>query len=144
MIEVLLSSAVLFMLAVTVMAMCLHLSKDLQKAKDEALLDTEARAFFSYIEEEIQQSGGYTVVNDSLHFYDKNGNLLIYDRWGSKLRRRVNYEGYVVLLNYVQSAVFKVSNQGCRVDLLLAYGDAEWRGSLFIAGRAELPAAAVL
>ncbi|WP_027417839.1 ComGF family competence protein [Aneurinibacillus terranovensis] len=134
-IEVLVSSMVVMMITVCLLAFYMQSSRHIQNVKDTSILDAEARAFFAYIEGEMHGGHGFLPLSDRLQFYDKYNNLIFYEVRDKKIRRRVNFTGYVVLLTYVRSAAFESAGNGCWFHLVLERNHVYWRGSFFIAGR---------
>jgi competence protein ComGF len=65
----------------------------------------EWEVFLSQLKKEARVSSQITVSGDKLHL-QKNGETILYEKYGSNLRRRVNYTGHETLLQNVESVRF--------------------------------------
>lgn len=71
----------------------------------------EWEVFLSQIKKETRLSNPITVLGDKL-LLQKNGETILYEKYGSNLRRRVNYTGHETLLQNVASVRFVKANGG--------------------------------
>ncbi|WP_404329261.1 competence type IV pilus minor pilin ComGF [Mesobacillus maritimus] len=65
----------------------------------------EWEVFLSQVKKETRLSSQVTVLGDKL-LLQKNGDTILYEKYGSNLRRRVNYTGHETLLQNVASVRF--------------------------------------
>lgn len=81
----------------------------------------EWEVFISQIKKEIRMSQKVTISNQRL-LLEKDGAVIIYERYGSNLRRRVDYKGHEIILQHVQSFQFEVLLNGVSVKVTDTYG----------------------
>jgi competence protein ComGF len=65
----------------------------------------EWEVFVNQLKEEVRQSDEILVFSNKL-IVRKNGDDVIYERYGTNLRRRVNFAGHEVVLQNMKSATF--------------------------------------
>ncbi|MGM0900059.1 MAG: competence type IV pilus minor pilin ComGF [Bacillota bacterium] len=65
----------------------------------------EWEVFLSQVKKETRLSSQVTVLGDKL-LLQKNGDTILYEKYGANLRRRVNYTGHETLLQNVASVRF--------------------------------------
>jgi hypothetical protein len=102
-----------------------------------AVLEAEVRAFIVYAEEEIRRCDRFEKWSDKVVFIDRNGVEITYQKIGDRVSRRVNGEGYIIILQYVDALTFEVKPEGCQFHIRLKNGTARWEGSVFIGKRVE-------
>jgi competence protein ComGF len=81
----------------------------------------EWEVFVSQIKKEIRMSNKVTVLNQSL-VLEKSGQMIIYERYGSNLRRRVDNKGHEILLQKVSTYRFEKLLNGLRISLTDEFG----------------------
>ncbi|MDF2904544.1 MAG: competence protein comGF [Bacillus sp. (in: firmicutes)] len=81
----------------------------------------EWEVFTSQIKKEIRMSTNITVLNQTL-LLQKDGQTIIYEKYGTNLRRRVDYKGHEILLQNVGTFQFEKIGNGIRVKLVDKYG----------------------
>jgi competence protein ComGF len=92
-----------FPLAIQTVASHKHLEQRTQRLEWEV--------FLSQLKKETRLSSQITVLGDKL-LLQKNGDTILYEKYGSNLRRRVNYTGHETLLQNVASVRFTKSSSG--------------------------------
>ncbi|WCK56866.1 ComGF family competence protein [Aneurinibacillus sp. Ricciae_BoGa-3] len=134
-VEVLVSSMITALLAILLLTSYIQTVKYTQRVKDVALLEAEGRAFFSYIEGEIHKGHGFGHTSSKMYFWDYANNMITYEIWGSKIRRQLGSEGFVVMLTFVRSVTFDTNKNGASVLVTLERNHVQWQGSIFLASR---------
>jgi competence protein ComGF len=81
----------------------------------------EWEVFTSQIKKEIRMSTSITVLNQTL-LLQKDGQTIFYEKYGTNLRRRVDYKGHEILLQNVGTFQFEKIGNGIRVKLVDKYG----------------------
>jgi competence protein ComGF len=71
----------------------------------------EWEVFLSQVKKETRLSSQVTVLGDKL-LLQKNGETILYEKYGSNLRRRVNYTGHETLLQNIASVQFIKASGG--------------------------------
>lgn len=71
----------------------------------------EWEVFLSQVKKETRLSSQVTILGDKL-LLQKNGDTILYEKYGSNLRRRVNYTGHETLLQNVASVRFIKASGG--------------------------------
>lgn len=71
----------------------------------------EWEVFLSQMKKETRLSNPVTVLGDKL-LLQKNGDTILYEKYGSNIRRRVNYTGHETLLQNVASVRFEKATGG--------------------------------
>jgi hypothetical protein len=123
------------LLTILILTSYIETVKYTQRVKDLALLDAEGRAFFSYMEGEIHIGHGFGHTASKMYFWDDANNLITYEIWGSKIRRQMGSEGFVIMLTLVRSVIFDTDANGARVYVTLERNHVQWQGSIFLASR---------
>jgi competence protein ComGF len=97
-----------FPLAIQTVASHKHLEQRTQRLEWEV--------FLSQLKKETRLSSQITVLGDKL-LLQKNGDTILYEKYGSNLRRRVNYTGHETLLQNVASVRFTKSSGGFTIHV---------------------------
>jgi competence protein ComGF len=115
MIEMLLSlaclSIVAFLLAPTIAVME---SSKLQASRQ--LQEMEWNLFLSQTKDELQASSSVQILSGKL-FLKVGTNTVMYEKFGSNIRRRVNVTGHEVLLQNITSVAFKKDGQHVTIQV---------------------------
>lgn len=81
----------------------------------------EWEVFVSQIKKEIRMSSKITVTNQTIAL-ERDGQIIIYERYGSNLRKRVDNKGHEILLQQVDVFQFDKLLNGVRIRLTDRYG----------------------
>ncbi len=81
----------------------------------------EWEVFISQIKKEVRMSTSVTVLNQTI-LLQKDGETIIYEKYGTNLRRRVDYKGHEILLQNIGSFQFEKLRNAVRVNLMDKYG----------------------
>ncbi len=81
----------------------------------------EWEVFISQIKKEIRMSQKVTINNQSL-LLEKDGSIIIYEKYGTNLRRRVDYKGHEIILQQVRAFQFQRLLNGVLVQVTDTYG----------------------
>ncbi len=81
----------------------------------------EWEVFVSQIKKEIRMSSKITVTNQTI-MLERDGQIIIYERYGSNLRKRVDNKGHEILLQQVDVFQFEKLLNGVRIRLTDRYG----------------------
>jgi competence protein ComGF len=76
----------------------------------------EWEVFLSQVKKETRLSSQVTVLGDKL-LLQKNGETILYEKYGTNLRRRVNYTGHETLLQNVASVRFIKASGGFTIHI---------------------------
>lgn len=82
----------------------------------------EWEVFISQIKKEVRMSQRVTVNNQKIQL-DKDGQIIIYEKYGSNLRRRVDGKGHEVLFQQVDFFRFERIPNGILVEMIDSYGN---------------------
>lgn len=88
---------------------------------EKRIQQLEWEIFISQIKKEIRMSQKVTITNQILQL-EKDGEMIIYERYGSNLRRRVNNKGHEIVLQQVQAFSFERLLNGVLVNVTDIYG----------------------
>jgi len=86
------------------------------KYLDQRTQRLEWEVFLSQMKKETRLSSQVTVLGDKL-LLQKNGDTILYEKYGSNLRRRVNYTGHEILLQNVASVRFIKTTGGFTIHV---------------------------
>lgn len=96
------------------------LDNDQQDARTKSM---EWHVFVNQLKKELRLSEGLAVTNNSL-LLKKHGQDILYEKYGSNLRRRVDYKGHEVVFQGVKSFQFSQIQDGARLILTDSYNQA--------------------
>jgi competence protein ComGF len=82
----------------------------------------EWEVFNSQIKKEVRVSHQVTVQNNKL-LLQKNGDTILYEKYGTNIRRRVNFSGHEILLQNVASVQFRTLPQGYSLEVIGTDGE---------------------
>lgn len=82
----------------------------------------EWEIFISQIKKEIRMSQNISVSSQRLQL-ERDGQLIIYEKYGANLRRRVDNKGHEILLQQVHSFQFERLLNGVSVSVTDLYGN---------------------
>jgi competence protein ComGF len=80
------------------------------------LQEMEWEVFVSQVKKEIRMSDRLQISGSKL-FLEKDGRLILYEKYGDNLRRRVDFSGHEVLLQQVDSIDFKKLHNGVQMTV---------------------------
>ncbi len=108
-------SLFLFLIIVSFIPPTLHLVLEKQLAAAE-LQNMEWQLFVSQLKKEVRISESIQVENNKLLLY-ADGENIIYEAYGGKIRRRVDFTGHEVTLQNVVSVQFSKLKNGVQVKI---------------------------
>ena len=85
----------------------------------------EWEVFSAQIKKEIRVSKKIT-VNNQLLLLEKDGQTISYEKYGTNIRRRVDFKGHEILLQRVSNFRFENIINGVRVYVVDQYGNVYW------------------
>jgi competence protein ComGF len=88
---------------------------------DNRIQRMEWEVFSAQVKKEIRVSKKMTISNQ-LVLLEKDGQIISYEKYGTNIRRRVDYKGHEILLQKVQSFRFEKLKNGVRVYVEDLYG----------------------
>ncbi|WP_275670710.1 competence type IV pilus minor pilin ComGF [Neobacillus notoginsengisoli] len=95
---------------------------------ERVLQDMEWEVFLSQSKKELRMSSSVEVQSGKLLL--KNGkDVIIYEKYGSSLRRRVNLTGHEIIIQNISSVFFFVENQTVIIRIIDLKGK-EYEGSI--------------
>jgi competence protein ComGF len=77
----------------------------------------EIHLFFEQMALEIRQSNDLSLSWGRLMLTKDNGNLVQIERYGTYVRRRVNYKGHDVMLTNVKTIIFQLVENGVQITV---------------------------
>ncbi|WP_090740945.1 competence type IV pilus minor pilin ComGF [Mesobacillus persicus] len=83
---------------------------------DQGIQRMEWEVFYSQMKKEIRLATEITVLEDKL-LLKRNNDTILYEKYGSNLRRRVNYTGHEILLQNVVSVQFERLRAGFTISV---------------------------
>lgn len=104
-----------FLIIVSVCSFSLKPFMSLQYA--HRINEFEWELFLQQANQEFYQTRDFYIQNNILYLIDRNNRLISYEMYGYKLRRRVNDEGYEVLLQNVKAVTFMAVSKGIVITL---------------------------
>jgi competence protein ComGF len=108
MVEMLLS-VLLFLLVASMLPLGMKIILD-QRVADNAVRKMEWEVFSSQVKKEIRSAEQLTVQTDKL-LMKVDGQFILYEKYASGMRRRVNYQGHEILVQNLSSFSFaKIAN----------------------------------
>lgn len=81
----------------------------------------EWEVFISQLKKELRMSDQATVSNNKVYLW-KNGEIIIYEKYGSNIRRRVDYTGHEIVFQKVNAVTFHVIKNGIKINMKDEYG----------------------
>ncbi|WLR56363.1 competence type IV pilus minor pilin ComGF [Mesobacillus subterraneus] len=103
MVEMLLS-VLLFLLIVSMLPLGMKIILD-NRVADTAVRKMEWEVFSSQVKKEIRSAQQLTVQSDKL-LMKVDGQFILYEKYASSMRRRVNYQGHEILVQNLSSFSF--------------------------------------
>jgi competence protein ComGF len=87
---------------------------------DEGFLESGIRrmeweVFSSQIKKEIRSADQYTVSQDKI-MLEKDGKIILYEKYGTSMRRRVDFQGHEILMQNLSWFYFKKIREGFEVS----------------------------
>ncbi len=83
---------------------------------EERLQSMEWEVFIGQAKKEIRMGKGIRVENNQLTF-EKNGQSVLYERYGTNIRRRVDLKGHEIILQNIKSVTFEPIVNGVRISV---------------------------
>lgn len=111
--------AILGLAAFCLMASLLPISIQVVNKVDQTEIRLQAmewEVFSSQVKKEIRMSKQISVLSNSISF-KKDADSILYEKYGTKLRRRVNGAGHEVLLQNVNNVQFEKINNGVLIKV---------------------------
>lgn len=115
----------IFLLIVSFFPVCLRLVSQ-EGSVEERLQKMEWEVFIGQAKKEIRMSDKVSVDRNILTLA-KNGQSIIYERYGSKIRRRVNLMGHEVTLQNIKTVTFKEVVNGVQISVVDQFNQSESR-----------------
>ena len=76
----------------------------------------EWEVFIGQAKKEIRMGEGISVENNRLTFV-KNGQSIMYEKYGSNIRRRVDLKGHEIMLQNIKAVTFEPIANGVRISI---------------------------
>ncbi|WP_175478028.1 MULTISPECIES: competence type IV pilus minor pilin ComGF [unclassified Bacillus (in: firmicutes)] len=89
---------------------------------ESRLQEMEWDVFCNQAKKEVRRSTKLEVAGGKLMLTSDVGSV-IYEQYGTKLRRRVNLTGHEILLQNINSATFTLLKDGIQISVILSNGD---------------------
>jgi competence protein ComGF len=118
-VEMLLAFSI-FSLIVSFLPLMLPIIID-ERPLDERIQRLEWEVFISQIKKEIRMGQRVTVLNQRIQL-EMDGQIIIYEKYGSNLRRRVDGKGHEILIQKVEDFRFEKLVNGILVTITDTYG----------------------
>lgn len=112
MVEMLLS-VLLFLLIASMLPLGMKIILD-NRVSDTAVRKMEWEIFSSQVKKEIRSAQQLTVQPDKL-LIKVDGQLILYEKYSSNMRRRVNYQGHEILMQNLSSFSFGKTVDGIEI-----------------------------
>ncbi|MCA1031716.1 prepilin-type N-terminal cleavage/methylation domain-containing protein [Bacillus timonensis] len=80
----------------------------------------EWEIFLQQAKMEIRESTSVTIANNKLYFYQQN-QVISYEKYGDKIRRRVNGSGHEIILQEINSVTFHPLQNGIEIRVVDIY-----------------------
>ncbi|MCQ6273718.1 ComGF family competence protein [Bacillus sp. V3B] len=106
----------IFLMIVSFFPLCLRLLYQ-EGFVEERLQKMEWAVFIGQTKKEIRMSDKVSVVGNRLTLV-KDGQSIIYERYGSNIRRRVNLKGHEITLQNIKTVTFEEVVNGVRISVL--------------------------
>ena len=83
---------------------------------EDRLQRMEWEVFIGQAKKEIRMGEGISVENNRLTFV-KNGQSIMYEKYGSNIRRRVDLKGHEIMLQNIKEVTFEPIANGVRISV---------------------------
>ncbi|WP_449536960.1 competence type IV pilus minor pilin ComGF [Ferdinandcohnia sp. Marseille-Q9671] len=94
------------------------------RSNDEQFNQLEWQIFIQQMKMEIREAKEITVsTNHSVSFVNAAGDIVSFEKYTDKMRRRVNRKGHEVLLQNISSVTFELKTNGYLISVLTVDGD---------------------
>ncbi len=97
------------------------------KSSGEDLQHQEAQLFYHLFSKEVREASGFSLVGESIEMMNADGTVVLYERYGSSIRRRVNGTGHEIVLQHIKKLIIGVSGRKVKVEVELVNGRREER-----------------
>lgn len=87
-----------------------------QKVIEQGIQRMEWEVFYSQMKKEVRLATEITVLEDKL-LLKRDGDTILYEKYGANLRRRVNYTGHEIILQNVALVRFKRLRAGFEISV---------------------------
>jgi competence protein ComGF len=91
---------------------------------EERLQKMEWEVFIAQVKKEVRMSDDINVVDNKLYL-KSNGQTVIYQPYGSSIRRRVDLKGHEIMLQNVKTVKFEKIVQGVKISVQDHYHQSE-------------------
>nr|WP_275950903.1 competence type IV pilus minor pilin ComGF [Cytobacillus citreus] len=105
----------IFLLIVSFFPLCMKYLLD-NEGLEARVSRMEWQVFVSQLKKELRLSEGLEVYENKV-ILRKNGQNVIYEKYGTNLRRRVNYEGHEIVLQKVDTFNFTPIQDGMKLTV---------------------------
>lgn len=92
-----------------------------QQSIDKRLQRMEWEVFHSQLKKELRMSDGIS-INSKLTL-ERDGQSIIYEKYGQNIRRRVDLKGHEVVLQKVERVSYTSIRNGVRIDVKDVFGN---------------------
>ncbi|KMM37851.1 competence type IV pilus minor pilin ComGF [Guptibacillus hwajinpoensis] len=96
----------------------------------------EAQLFFRLFCKEVREASQITIVGDKVELLKTDGARVLYERYGSSIRRRVNGTGHEVVLQDIRRVKVNLLGKKVTIEVELQNGESEQRMVFQIADEA--------
>jgi competence protein ComGF len=110
-----------FLMLVTAFPMAMRVILN-DRVNEGGLQYLEWEIFSSQVKKEVRTAEQMTVSPDSI-FMRIGQNTIIYDKYGTNIRRRVNLKGYEILMQNLTGLKFENIPEGVEISATNKYGD---------------------
>lgn len=94
------------------------------RSNDEQFNELEWQIFIQQMKMEIREAKEITVsTNQSVSFVNAAGDVVSFEKYTDKMRRRVNRKGHEVLLQNISSVTFELKTNGYLISVLTVDGE---------------------
>ncbi len=97
------------------------------KSTGADLQHQEAQLFFRLFCKEVREASRVTIVGDNVELLKTDGVRVLYERYGSSIRRRVNGTGHEVVLQDIRRMKVDLLGQKVTIEVELQNGESEQR-----------------
>ena len=88
---------------------------------EEELQMMSVEVCLNQVKKEIRPSEELTVENNQLQIRN-DGQSIVYERWGTNIRRRVDLQGHEIILQNVTTVTFEPVLQGVNITIVDGFG----------------------
>ncbi len=97
------------------------------KRSGEDLQHQEIQLFYHLFSKEVREASKISIIGESIEMININGTVVLYERYGSSIRRRVNGTGHEIVLQHIKKLIVGVSGRKVMIEVELVNGRREER-----------------